>query len=278
MLNRIDRWVHATSSGGLLGCATWKLATICNRFDWLNSLLLLTKFSRHPLICRLRTSDLAAFRQIFISRDYAALDQTQNVGLIVDCGAYVGYSPAYFLSAFPNSHLVAIEPDPENFAVLKRNLSRFSSRVTLHHAAVWSKPGSLSISETHYRDGEHWSKHVRECRTDDTYTISAIDIPTILAQSEHDRISILKVDIEGAEAVLFGKGSGVETWIGKVDNIAIELHDDSDFGPCTTIFADAIGDQGFEISCSGDLTICKRRSCGDKTKEASRKPVSGAGT
>src|SRR5207248_8916260 len=90
--------------------ATLKLATMCNRFVWLNSLLLFTKFSRHRLICRLRTSDLAAFRQILISQDYAALDQTQNVGLIVDCGAYVGYSSAYFLSAFPNSQLVAIEP------------------------------------------------------------------------------------------------------------------------------------------------------------------------
>jgi FkbM family methyltransferase len=260
MLNRVARWVQATSSGGILGAATMKFATMCNRFVWLNSILLFTKFSRYPLICRLRTSDREAFRGIFIWRDYAALDQTQNVGLIVDCGAYVGYSSAYFLSAFPNSHLVAIEPDPENYSVLIRNLSRFSNRVKLHHAAIWSKPGSLSLSETHYRDGEHWSKHVRECRVDDTYTIPAIDIPTILAQSEHERISILKVDIEGAEAVLFGKGNGVETWIGKVDNIAIELHDDSDFGPCTSIFADAIADQGFEISHSGDVTICKRRS------------------
>lgn len=260
MLNRIARWVLATSSSGILGAVTWKLATMCNRFVWLDSFLLLTKFSRHPLICRLRTSDLAVFRQIFISRDYAALDQTQNVGLIVDCGAYVGYSPAYFLSAFPNSHLVAIEPDPENFSVLKRNLSRFSSRVNLHHAAIWSKPGSLGFSKTHYRDGGHWCKHVRECRVDDIDTISAVDIPTILAQSEHERISILKVDIEGAEAVLFGKGNGVEAWIGKVDNIAIELHDDSEFGPCTPVFAEAIADQGFEISHSGDLTICKRRS------------------
>jgi len=260
VLNRIARGIQAISSGGILGVATLTFAMMCNRFAWLNSVLLSTKFSRHPLFCRLRTSDFAVFRQIFIWRDYSALDQAQNVGLIVDCGAYVGYSAAYFLSAFPNSQLVAIEPDPGNFSVLKRNLSRFSNRVKLHHAAIWSKPGSLSLSETHYRDGEHWTKHVRERRVGDTYTIPAIDIPTVLAQSEHQRISILKVDIEGAEAVLFGRGNGVETWIGKVDNIAIELHDDSDFGLCTPVFADAIAGQGFEISHSGDLTICKRRS------------------
>jgi hypothetical protein len=83
MLNRVARWVQATSSGGILGAATMKFATMCNRFVWLNSILLFTKFSRYPLICRLRTSDRAAFRQIFIWRDYAALDQTQNVGLLI---------------------------------------------------------------------------------------------------------------------------------------------------------------------------------------------------
>lgn len=259
MLNRIAGWVQATSSGGIVGVTTSAFAEMCNRFAWLNSVLVFTKFSRHPLICRLRTSDIAAFRQIFIWRDYAALDKTQNVGLIVDCGAYVGYSAAYFLSAFPNSHVVAIEPDPENFSVLQRNLSRYSNQVKLNHAAIWSKPGSLSLSETHYRDGQHWSRHVRECGANDSYTVAAIDIPTILRQSGYERISILKVDIEGAEAVLFKKGDGVDAWIDKVDNIAIELHDDSEFGPCTPVFADAIADRGFDVCHAGDLTICKKR-------------------
>jgi hypothetical protein len=126
--------------------------------------------------------------------------------------------------------------------------------VTLHHAAVWSKPGSLCLSETRYREGEAWSRQVRECRADDTDTIPAIDIPA------NERISILKVDIEGAGAVLFRRGNGVETWIGKVDAIAIELHDDSYFGLSTPIFTDAISGEGFEISRSGELTICKRQA------------------
>jgi FkbM family methyltransferase len=257
MFNKIAGWVKLTSSAGVLGAASLKFAMMCARFTRLDSISMFTKFSRHPLLCRLRTSDMMVFRQIFIWREYAALDDTPNVELVIDCGAYVGYSSAYFLTAFPNSHLVAIEPNPGNFSVLKRNLARFSDRVNLHHAAVWSKPGSLSLSETQYRDGDLWTTHVRECRVNDPDTIAAIDIPTILEQSGHERISILKVDIEGAEAVLFRKGSGVETWIGKVDAIAIELHDDSDFGPCTPIFTDAISGQGFEISSSGELTICK---------------------
>ena len=61
------------------------------------------------------------------------------------------------------------------------------------------------------------------------------------------------MDIEGAEAVLFKKGNGVDAWIDKVDNIAIELHDDSEFGPCTSVFADAIADRGFDV-CQTDST------------------------
>jgi len=66
------------------------------------------------------TSDLSAFNQIFVQREYACLDDLVGVDLIVDCGAYVGYSSAYFLTQFPNSNIVAIEPDPENFSLLKK--------------------------------------------------------------------------------------------------------------------------------------------------------------
>jgi hypothetical protein len=115
MLDRIVKSVRAISTGGVMAAGSLAFAMMCNRFTGLGSILLFTKFSRHPLLCRLRTSDAMSFRQIFISREYAPFDDTQNVGLIVDCGAYVGYSSAYFLSAFQNSHVVAIEPDPGNF-------------------------------------------------------------------------------------------------------------------------------------------------------------------
>jgi FkbM family methyltransferase len=51
------------------------------------------------------------------------LDHIESPRLIVDCGANVGYSSAYFLSKFPTSTVIAAEPDSGNFDLLLQNLS-----------------------------------------------------------------------------------------------------------------------------------------------------------
>ena len=56
-------------------------------------------------------------------------------------------------------------------------------------------------------------------------------------------ITALKIDIEGAEAVVFGKASS--SWLDMVDMIAVELHDDLIFGNATDIFLNAVKSQGF---------------------------------
>jgi hypothetical protein len=44
----------------------------------------------------------------------------------------------------------------------------------------------------------------------------------------------------------------------RTDAIAIELHDDTGFGDARKLFAEAIHNEHFEISHSGELTICRR--------------------
>src|ERR1035438_1153468 len=92
----------------------------------------------HPLCIRHDSSDLDVFNQIFVQQEYAPLYAMTAVRLVIDCGANVGYSSACFLSQYPNCHVVAVEPDPDNFAMLRRNLLAYGSRVTLVQAGVWS--------------------------------------------------------------------------------------------------------------------------------------------
>jgi hypothetical protein len=66
----------------------------------------------------------------------------------------------------------------------------------------------------------------------------------------------LKMDIEGAEAVVFGALD--ISWLDRVDNIAIELHHDTAFGNASGIFSSAIAKRGFATSRCGELTICRR--------------------
>jgi FkbM family methyltransferase len=207
------------------------------------------------LIVRRGASDIQAFKLIFLDREYACLNDLTDVRFVLDCGANVGYSAAYFLSIFPACSLIAIEPDPENFAMLERNLSGFGDRATCIRAGVWSHSAPLCLSQEKYREGTQWSRQVRVCEADEEAEFAGLDISTLLTNSKYNRISLLKMDVEGAEAVIFS--DNYEPWLDKVDAIAIELHDDSMFGKGSPVFYDAIKERGFRITTSGELTICR---------------------
>jgi FkbM family methyltransferase len=209
--------------------------------------------SRHaavPLKCRAGSSDIDVFRQIYVHREYRCLDHIAEPGLIVDCGANVGFSAVYFLTRYPNARLIAIEPDAGNHAQLVENLKPFANRTEAILAAVW--PSAKELVFTDFRDGREWSRSVREPVPGETGTVPAIDIPAILARSGADRIPLLKIDIEGAEAPLFAENS--DAWLGKVDNLVVELHDEN----CIRIFREAIAPFGFEVTECEELTVCTK--------------------
>jgi len=210
----------------------------------------------HPVGVRPDSSDVDVYRQIFIKREYGCLDAMTEVGLVIDCGANVGYSSAWFLSRFPTCKVVAIEPDSGNFAALQANLAPYGNRVKLVRAGVWSHSTGLVMSEHRYRDGREWSRQVRPCELDEEADFEGVDVGSLLASSGHERISILKVDVEGAEAVMFAEN--YQSWLNRVDCIAIELHDDSTFGSGSEVFFSAIRGQDFQVRRSGELTICRR--------------------
>ena len=217
---------------------------------------LFTKLAHFPLKVRPCTSDISVFRQIFIEREYACLDDISNVGLIVDCGANVGYSSAYLLSQFPMSHVICVEPDPSNFAMLKENLQPYGDRAVVIQAGVWSHPTELKISEVPYRDGGKWAVQVVENSDRQAGGIRAIDIGSLLKDSDFQRVSILKMDIEGAEVIVFSKN--YEYWLSRVDNFIVELHDDTVFGPASDLVTSKVAEHGdFHVSRCGELTVFK---------------------
>ena len=202
--SRFEELAKVTADRGIVGGAAHAVARVCEKLGC-DTVIMISRYAKHPLRCRVGSSDAYVFEQIFVEREYACLDDLKGVDLVIDCGAYVGYSAAYFLSQFPRSYVVAVEPEPENFKLLTKNLAPYKGRVDLIQSAVSSHSASLKMREAMYRDGQAWSKQVRECTTSEVPTVPAIDISTILQRSGRERISILKVDIEGAEQVLFGQ-------------------------------------------------------------------------
>lgn len=242
---------------GPLPAGRYWLAKLLRRWGGEAPRKLTSKYLDHPVYFRPRATDLAVFQQVLVEREYECLDNKPDAQLIIDCGANVGYSSAYLLSRFPRSEIIAVEPDPDNFALLAKNLAPYGDRVTLVESGVWSHPARLCISETRYGGGGEWGVQVRECASESEPGFTAVDIESLLARSGHDRVSVLKIDIEGAEGVVFARN--YRHWLDRVDCLVIELHDDSSFGNCTEIFSRAIEGQDFVTDEWGELTVCTRR-------------------
>ncbi|MFN0181512.1 MAG: FkbM family methyltransferase [Gemmatimonadales bacterium] len=228
----------------------WKL----NRFGVHRTPYRLTsRAAAHPLWCRPSSSDRDVFNQVFIAGEYGCLDEVAAPALIIDCGANVGYTAAYLLTRFPTATVVAVEPDAENVTMLRRNLAPYGTRARITARAVWSHRTGLVPNEVPWGDGRAWARRVREARPGEVPAMMGIDVGSLAAEAGFARISILKVDIEGAESVVFGPSSAA--WLGRVDHIAIELHGDE----CAAIFHAAIANHPFDLARSGELVVGHRR-------------------
>jgi hypothetical protein len=109
----------------------------------------------------------------------------------------------------------------------------------------------LALSRGTFGDGREWASEVREPpEQPGTEAVQGWDIPSLLRLTGKEQIDLLKVDIEGSEVNVFGPESS--SWLHKVSNICIELH-----GPhCEEVFFHALRDFEYELSHSGELTVC----------------------
>jgi FkbM family methyltransferase len=203
----------------------------------------------HSVTLRTGTSDFNVFSQIFGVREYAVFDHLA-IDTIVDCGAYVGYSAVYFLNAHPHARLIALEPDPANAEMCRRNLRAYGDRAEVLEAALWSHPSSLAVTRGNYRDGAAWSTQVRESSADDN-VVAGMDMSAVLQRVGSKTIDLLKMDIERAEVQVFGSVLA-STWLHHVKNIAIELHDQT----CEAVFLNALEPFDYEAGRSFELMTC----------------------
>lgn len=208
----------------------------------------------HPLQIRLRgSSDLSVFEQIFIGQEYSCLRDLKEPSLVLDLGANVGFSAAYFLSVFPKARIVAVEPDERNLAICKANLLPYGDRALLLHGAVWSRSATLRLLKGTLGDGREWATQVDELIEEERTSagVQAWDVGSLIDMNGSSTVDLLKVDIERAELAVFGDSA--ISWLHRVRNICIELHGKD----CEEVFFAALKDFDYDLGHSGELTICR---------------------
>jgi FkbM family methyltransferase len=141
----------------------------------------------------------------------------------IDCGANLGTFAAQFTRFSPHVHkLIAIEPNPELFPLMRLNLSnaaRAQETVPLN-AAVSDKEGRCRL----VAPAGKWAKDAFYIEEDPNGDIPIITLSTVLQSCNMPRVAI-KLDVEGAEVpTLMG---GAEQ-IGALDRVVlfVEFHKD----------------------------------------------------
>ena len=183
----------------------------------------------HAVWVRPGTSDLRSFLEVFVDRVYdwpAGFHPTSpQFGTIVDAGANVGFSVLWFARQHPGATIVALEADPDNVELLRRNTSHLPG-VACRHQALWNEVTTLDLRRGTSADSGQVAAGTpppaSDGAHDDAARIDAIDLASLLDELGLDRLDLLKIDIEGAEYEVFA-GSG--PWIDRVDVIAGELHE-----------------------------------------------------
>ena len=164
--------------------------------------------------------DFGAISHLFKEEIFFNLNN--KVNHIFDLGANIGIESIRFRKFFPGAKIISIEPNKENYEILKKNLKNDNNLIHLN-IAVWNKKTKLKPKRSSDVNSESFSYNL-PTNLDDKKTLGLVEADTvtnILNFHSISEIDILKIDIEGAEQYVFDNSA--DAWIHKINSIVIEV-------------------------------------------------------
>lgn len=200
--------------------------------------------SNHPVYLRIDTSDFCAYRDVlsFRTKSYDPEIPGFAPRTIVDAGAHIGMASIFFALKYPGAKIVALEPEPSNFAALLRNTAPYKS-ITPIQAALWRQDGEVTLGPSNAHP-----KGAFQIVENGKQRVRAMTMDAVMRETGMEAIDLLKVDIEGAEKEVFESCQ----WISKVGVLAIELHDRVRLGCTSTVKTAA---REFHCDQRGEITF-----------------------
>lgn len=139
---------------------------------------------------------------------------------VIDAGAFIGrHALAYARDVGPTGRVIAIEPHPENFRLLQRNVKQNGyANVSCVQCALsdYSGQGVLAYdretSTSALSPGQRRTVPVRVCTLDD-----------LLSELQVRQVDLMKVDVEGAELSLL-RGATATLGKGSRPRLIVENH------------------------------------------------------
>lgn len=147
------------------------------------------------------------FYELAVTRVVARL--REGGGLLVDVGANYGYYSCLWASAGTANRAIAYEASPPNCAALRANILKNSleTRIRVHEVAVGERAGQTWFSPGP-AEQSGWGGVVR-ARQEGTYEVPVVTLDETLSLDPEAVIEILKVDVEGADALVLRGASNL---------------------------------------------------------------------
>lgn len=151
---------------------------------------------RQHVTLRPAAGDLAVLYEIFTRNAYAVAPEVldpSRVQVIVDAGAHIGMASLYFADRYRDARILSIEPNPENFALLKANTAG-EPRITPVEACLTGLPDQQVFIAT---AGLAWSFQKNAAGQGEK--VPGYSMDQLCAAHGISQIDLLKLDIEGGE-------------------------------------------------------------------------------
>lgn len=141
---------------------------------------------------------------VYEPAETALLARSVRAGdVVLDIGANIGYFTLQLARhAGPQGRVVAFEPEPENVALLRRNVELNGYRtVEVVGAAVGDGPGTVTLHVAAENRGDH--RLFGEADGRPTLEVPMVSIDAYLAEHGIERVDVVKIDVQGAEGLVF---------------------------------------------------------------------------
>jgi FkbM family methyltransferase len=179
----------------------------------------LTRFSLMARPFDIRSVDRFAFEEVVLAQEYQVVKVCFRTGapkVVVDLGANVGLFSLYTLSLWPSAKVHSVEAGLGAYRMLTHNRA-LNPGLDWHtyHCAVWGQDGQV-----YFVEGEA-STSGRIVTGQTGERVAAITLDTFNSRYiTHRSLSLLKMDIEGAEEAVLGSSKT----LGRVENLIVEIH------------------------------------------------------
>lgn len=178
------------------------------------------KYSGCDIFVRTCTPDLVVAYYCLQGGEFRILKELiGSANTIIDGGSYAGFAALALSDLFPESRILAIEPDPENFDLLVRNTASKPHIIPIN-AALMGETQTVTLFSP--ENGEWAFSAVPEVGSVKRAEIPGLSVLDLMKKFKVPHVEVLKLDIEGAEKAIFDKS---KDWIGSVTVIYAELHE-----------------------------------------------------